>query len=368
MGRDTFSKNDYKVAVKKLLPDSGPVTSRGRDEVRSTGKLNSLVDPAGYDVIRRSLPRMRRRLTGDFELSVGVPIPIEIRLDTTGSMGNNVEKAMKDLPKTFGLCSNFLTEFDTQMAIGIFGDCVDDFVLCRPQFEMVAEKLVHQLTLMVPEGLGGGNGGEDPQYGLFGAAYLTAAYIDRIGLKGYDFTISDEPARSTLSKRQLERIFGNEVIEKVSSNGFEFNDNMLKTETVFKSLLDRAHAFFLLVDGYERHAAHNFWLDLYGHDRVVVLQHIETLPYVQAVIVGLTEGVLNLIDTQDFLLENGIDRLIADEIVRSVSNIPIGAQAELRSKMEKQLPQKGDVFKEKTDAWPMNKDEIKPESGGMHWL
>ncbi len=356
MGRNVFSEVSYKTATRAFVPDHGPTTSRAEQEARVTGKLDPLVDPAGYGVIRRSLPRFEERSDGTWEMTIGTPVPVETRVDTTGSMGGNVDVAVRVLPDAFGLCSDVLPGCDLQMATGIFGDCVDRFVLCRPQFEMEAEKLVKQLTLMVPERNGGGNGGEDPHYGIFGAAYLTAAYINRIELKGYDFTISDEPARYQLDERELKRIFGDEVFEKVEANGFTIDpENLPSTKDVVQTLLKRAHAFFLEVEGWDN-STHSFWLDVFGPERVVVLPSTEVLPQVQAVIIGLTEGTLGLDQVTEFLTSNNVSTADAEAILRSVSNIPIGAQAALPNYSRR--PQKGDVFKEKTDLWPISPSEV----------
>jgi len=95
------------------------------------------------------------------------------------------------------------------------------------------------------------------------------------------------------------------------------------------------------------------------------------------VIIGLTEGFFSLSDASDFLIKNGVSQTDAKQIMRSVSNIPIGAQAILKAKLDKPLPQKGDLFKEKTDLWPVDPDEIakKVKSGlethnssGTTWL
>lgn len=354
MGHEVFSRPSYSSSVSFYTSSGKSATSRGHEEVRRTGKLNPLVDPSEYGVIRRSLPRFEQEPSGLWRLTVGLPVPIEIRLDTTGSMGDNIDRALKVLPETYELSSQVLPGFDVQIAIGIFADCVDDFVLCRPQFEMEAEKIVNQLTLMHPESGGGGNGGEDPQYGLFGAAYLTDSRINKWGLKGYDFTISDEPARDCLSISQLERIFGESVMEKaVENSGFGISKNELPTtEEVVSALLGRAHAFFLEVEGWHRESTHRFWTKTFGEDRVVVLPNVDLLPQVQAVIIGLTEGTLSMDDTTPFLTENGVSKSNAERIVRSVSNIPIGAQATLRAKIKKPLPQKGDLFKRKTNLWP----------------
>lgn len=360
MGWNVPSQTTHDDAVSKHISSGKSSTARGREEVLKTGKLHPLVDPSGYGVIRRSLIRLDPQPNGLFMVTVGSPIEHETRLDTTGSMGNNVEIAINVLPQTYNLCSKMLPGFDLQLAIGIFGDCCDKFVLCRPQFEMTSDKLVEQLTLMVPEGQGWGNGGEDPQYGLFGAAYLTASYNNRIGLKGYDFTISDEPAREYLNEQDLKRVFGNEVFEKTAENGFKFNRQDLPgTKEVVRDLMKRAHAFFLEVGKAYSHT-HSFWVDMFGKDHVIVLPRVDILPHVQAVIIGLTEGHISLSEVVDFLTDNKIPKEEARMIAHSVSNIPIGAQAVLRDKIEKEhrIPQKGDFFKEKTDLWPLNPDEV----------
>jgi hypothetical protein len=355
MGLIRYSLSAHEDAVRAYVPSSGPSTRRGAQHVRDTGKLNPLVDPAGFNVIRRSLLRFVERTDGLFTVSVGTSVPVEVRLDTTGSMGRNVDIAIQVLPDTYGLTSGLLPDCDLHVAIGIFGDVVDRFVLCRPQFEMLAEKIVDQLTLMVPEG-NGGDADEDPQYGLFGAAYLTAAYINRIGLKGYDFTISDACGRDYLEHRTLKRVFGDEVFEKAADNGFQIDPNNLpSTKEVVDDLLKRAHAFFLQVDSNRRTT--NFWTELFGPERVIILPDVHLLPQVQATIIGLTEGTLALSEVLGFLEKNGVtherDR---EAILRSVSNIPIGAQAALPNFDKK--PQAGDVFRTKEDLWPMDPSEV----------
>jgi len=354
MGRETFTRTAYKRAAASFVPKKGPATAKAEQQARETGKLNPLVDPAGYGVIRRSLPRFEQRGDGLWVLTVGTPVPNETRVDTTGSMGGNVDVAISVLPSAFELCSSVLLGCDLQVATGIFGDVCDRFVLCRPQFEMEAGKIVEQLTLMVPERKGGDTP-EDPHYGLFGAAYLTAAYIAKIGLKGYDFTVSDAPARDRLDERQLLRIFGDEVFAKVEENGQQINSHDLPTTAdVVHDLLKIAHAFFLQVGDEEE--TEKFWKKVFGKDRVVILPGTELLPQVQAAIIGLTEGTLELSDAEDFLRKGNVSKEDAKRIVRSVANIPIGAQAALPNFNKR--PQKGDLFREKTDLWPIGQGEL----------
>lgn len=363
MGRKTFSHTAYASAHTAYVPRSGPATRVAEEQVRHTNKLNPLVDPAEYGVIRRSLVRFEERPDGLFELTIGCSMPIETRVDTTGSMGGNVDIALQVLPQAYGLCSEVLPGFDVHMATGIFGDVFSDrFPLQRPQFEMLAEKLVEQLTLMAPERNGGGNGGEDPHYGIFGGAYLTAAYVNCIGLKRYDFTVSDEPARYDFNERQITRIFGGDVFDKVKANGFDLNPNNLpSTEEVVNQLLEQAHAFFLEVPGWGSET-HRFWTDVFGPERVVVLPDTRLLPQVQATIIGLTEGTLMLDEVTDFLTRNNVSERDAQAILKSVANIPIGAQVPLRDAIR--VPQKGDLFREKPDVfaktnlWPIDESVL----------
>lgn len=353
MGRDTFSRASYAESIRTYAPGDGPVTRRAEQIAHDTGKLNPLVDPAEYGVIRRSLLRLEQQPSGLWEATVGTSMPVETRVDTTGSMGNNVDIAMRVLPDAFELYSQVLPDYDLHVATGIFGDVTDRFVLCRPQFEMVAPKIVEQLTLMVPEHAGGDTP-EDPHYGLFGAAYLTAAYINRIGLKRYDFTVSDAPGRHSLSSKQLKRVFGDEVFEKVAENDFQMDENNLPdTSEVVRHLLDQAHAFFLQVGNASETS--EFWTEVFGFDRVVVLPNTEILPHVQAAIIGLTEGTLSLSDVAGFLTRNNVSVSDAERIVRSVANIPIGAQAALPNYGKQ--PKRGDLFREKMDAWPVDPSE-----------
>lgn len=374
MGRDTFSRSVYSLSAKKFAPEEGPVTSGAERQSRATGKLNPLVDPQGFGVIRRSLPRLEKRKDKLWELLVGIPMPIETRLDTTGSMGGNVDTAFEVLPNMYEYCASVLPGYDLQIATGIFGDVQDMFPLCRPQFEMVAEKIVEQLTLMVPERQGGDTA-EDPHYGLFGAAYLTAAHINCLDLKSYDFTVSDAPAHEKFDVRQLQRIFGGEVFEKVAENGHQINSRDLPTpKEVVHDLLGRAHAFFLQVG--HNLSTTKFWEGLFGSDRVVILPSTELLPQVQATVIGLTEGTLDLREAKAFLMASNVSKVDAEQIVRSVANIPLGAQAALPNFARR--PQKGDLFQKKTDRWPTDSEKAgakRPEDssseekdGSISWL
>lgn len=347
MGENRFTRSMY-VAVKteRSIGDKD-VTSKAEQQAHKTGKLHPLVDPSGYGTIRMSLPRMNKNDDGLWEMLVGCPMPIETRIDTTGSMGGNVDIAMEVLPDVFESSSNVLPGYDIQIANGIFGDVTDKFPLCRPQFEMEAHKIIEQLTLMVPE-RAGGDKPEDPDIGIFGGAYLCRCYINSIGLKGYDFTLTDAPGRGVIEKNKLIRIYGDDVFDKLKENGHSITERtFFDLDAVWDDLLVRAHAFILLV-GDDRDA-YSFWSRNCTKKRVVKLRHTKHAPYVQSAIIGLVEGSLSIIDVCDFLKQFNISASDASSIADSLIDVQVGLQSRLPN--YECRPVKGDLFEGKPNIW-----------------
>ena len=362
MAKERFSRTAFRDATDTFTTKGKASTYRGEEQVRITGKLDPLVDPAEYGIIRESRMRFEERPDGLFIVANGTPIPEEYRLDTTGSMGDNVDRALAALPKLCGLVDQALPGRDPFYCASIFGDLMDrdgeGFPLCRGQFEAEATKMVNQLTLMHPERDGRGNGGEDPHYGLFAAAYLTKTYLSRIGLRGYDFIITDEPMHDRLSPNQLQRIFGSEVFDKARENGFPISPGELPSnEQVVKDLFHLSHAFALLVTrGRDGQSLIKHWQSYYGRDRVIVMPDIEYLPHVMATIIGLTEGTFDLQSAADFLAANEVTKREAKAVVDAVAHIPLGAQQVLPNFGK--MPKVGDVFRSKTELWPIDPDEV----------
>lgn len=374
MGRATFSRVSYD-ATMNTARSAGSATHVGEERIRRGQGLDRLVDPAGNGLIRLSLARKDQRPDGLWEMTVGAPMLVETLLDTTGSMGGNVAIALDKLPLLYALLKEgdraVLSRYDLQLITAIFGDVMDRYVLNRSHAEM-GDKIAEQMTMMYPEKGGAGNGKEDPEYGLFAAAYLTRAQANDYNLKTYHFTISDEPIYEDFDEKTLVRVFGETVFDKVIENGHEVSRHSLPdAQQVINDLLRRAHAFFLQVDS--RSDVTEQWSRLYGSDRVVVLPEVGLLPQVQSAIIGLTEGVLDLQSLEEYLESNEVSHADAKRIARSVAGIPIGAQAALPS--FDSVPKAGALFKEKSDIWPIGYasvtdavvDEGDPEESGR-WL
>lgn len=374
MGRNLFSHEAYR-RVHDEAKSKGSATHAGEQRHREGKGLHELVDPKGYGVIRRSLSYYDPE--GDhFKLLRGVAILEETRLDTTGSMGNNVKIAMEVLPKTYDLLKKVphavLGRYDVQMITSIFGDVSDDYVLCRSQAEM-DERIAEQMTLMVPES-NGGDIPEDPQYGIFAGAYFTNTDINRYGLKYYDFTITDAPTREQVSVAGLKRVFGDEVFEKLKENGHEniTSHDLPDLKQAVKDLSKNAHAFVLLVgDG---SGLKDHWSNYYSKEMVINIPSVRYLPQLKAAIIGLTEGVLTLSTLEEFLINEGeLSTEDAKLIKRAVAGIPLGAQKTAEN-FDK-IPTVGDLFKEKRDLFPISAAEVKTTSKaktkkktGTSWL
>ena len=345
MGGKTLTEESYREARRELgVLHAKGVTAKAEHQAQTTGRLDEIVDPA-INSIRRSLIRMNPHQK-QWIVTVGCPMPIEVSCDTTGSMADEVDKEMKILPELYGAVSKVLPGYDPQLALGIFGDLCDRFALCRPQFEMEAKKIVNYLTKMVPC-RDGGDAEEDSHFSMFASAYLTDAYINRIGLKGYHFIVTDAPCHTDrLNRSYICEVFGENIFENELKN--------MKTvptmANMVKDLKQKMHQFILVVGNHD--GTVDFWRDLCGQESVIRISTTEQLPAVISAIIGLTEGTLDITSLKDHL------GLSADSYTfRDLSNIKIGAQAKLRHALPHPVPKKGDIFRNKTDLWPIRPDE-----------
>lgn len=259
-------------------------------------------------------------------------------------MGGEVDTEMKVLPDLYDAISKVLPGYDPQLCLGIFGDLEDRIAMCRPQFEMTADKIVEYLKEMAPQRQGQGNHGEDPQYAMFARAYLTDAYTNRIGLKGYHFIITDEPYHKHLKEYAIEHIFGADVFE----NDLRFMKNEVPSlETMVKTLKEKTHQFVLILRDYYYDDTVKLWEDLCGEKNVIQIRSTKQLPLIISAIIGLTEGTLEITDLPEHLRDTNDDSLI-----QQLSKIDIGAQAKLRHALPHPVPKAGDVFAKKEDIWP----------------
>src|SRR3989344_9106985 len=173
--KGSFSVAAYESRAKTIATvGRGSATFEGEERVRQGKGLDSLVDPKERGVIRMSnnllVPEGDR-----FVLKFGVAMPVKTDIDTTGSMGGNVNIAFRVQPKVQNLLiqgkSAVLSRYHTQMATGIIQDEQDSYAYMISQFEPDNE-VERQMGLLVPE-RSGGDEPEEYQLGLISTAYLT---------------------------------------------------------------------------------------------------------------------------------------------------------------------------------------------------
>ena len=347
MGDRTFSRSSYQQArIDYGATRSVGITRQAEEQARKRGRLSEIVDPA-VNPIRRSMIRLNPHQK-QWVVTVGQPVDIEVSCDTTGSMGGEVDNEMAILPDLYDATARVLPGCDPQLCLGIFGDCGDPFVMCRPQFEMEAPKIVEYLKEMAPQRGGCANHGEDPQYAMFARAYLTDAYTNRIGLKGYHFVVTDEPCHEKLQRSEIERIFGENIFDEELKNMRELPN----VEDVVEELKTKVHAYALILRDTQYGDTISKWKNLYGDNHVVIIDSTTQLPAVISAIIGLSEGPLDIGALNKHLGEHA-----SYELTRQLSNIEIGAQAKLRHALPYPVPRKGDIFAKKGDLWPIQSTE-----------
>lgn len=326
----------------------GSSTFEGEQRAQAGKGLDRLVDPKEMGVIRMAKNLLVPQ-EDFFVLEFGAAMPVLSLLDTTGSMGGNVDVAFRVLPKVQNLLvqgrNAVLARYHTQIATGVIQDMVDRFPFQWSQFEPDNE-VERQMGLLVPD-RNGGDLIEDYQLGLFGAAYLTDTSIAQYGLRGYCFIVGDQIGRGEIRFRDLQKVFGPQVLEKAF--GLNASQDIPSLAETAQKFLQNWHGFYLSVGNNEWTLA--WWRNLLGRERVIVLPCTDDLAEIQACIIGLTEGVLDFQSAQDFLKEAAVAPERAVMIIEALKNMPVGLQKSFPN--FNRIPLVGSKFASREDIWPM---------------
>ncbi|HEY4488692.1 MAG TPA: hypothetical protein VJB97_04190 [Candidatus Paceibacterota bacterium] len=330
---------------------AGKATFEAEERVRQGKGLDALVDPSKGGVIRYANNLLVP--AGDiFDLPYGIAMPVKTEIDTTGSMGGNVDIAFAVQPKVQNLliqgAGAVLKRYHAQLATGVVQDTSDQFPYQTSQFEPDNE-VERQMGLLVPE-RAGDDAPEEYQLGLFSTAFLTRSTITKYGLRGYHFIVGDVIGRDALEKRLIERVFGPTALDLAF--GGSVPTNLPSTIEVGQELLKRWHGFFLQVGQSTRIS--KWWSEVLGAERVIVLPRTEDIAEVQAVVIGLTEGVLDLQSAFEYLEASEVSKARAAKIIEACSEIPLGLQASLPN--FDTIPLSGAKFASRDDAWPIGAD------------
>jgi len=267
MGYGTYSHEAHMALL------SGRDTLSRQDMFKQRG-CHALMDPRGLKV-------RECRDGADHPQSLG----ITFALDVTGSMGHIPEHlARKELPAFMKLLTRCGVP-DPQVLFLAVGDATSDQApLQIGQFETTAELMDQWLTWSYLEGRGGA--GDHESYEL--VFYALAQHTDldcwaKRKRRGYLFMTGDELPYPSVSRHQVEALFGEKL------------DEDLAIEEVIAAAAETHHLFFLIPDLRRRGLCEARWRELLG-DRVICLESSEDTCAVSAAIVGLTEGRLEDLD------------------------------------------------------------------------
>lgn len=201
-------------------------------------------------------------------------IPIIVGLDVTGSMGNIPKDFVMDgLPTMMGTIIQRGSP-DASVCFMAIGDHeYDKAPIQVGQFESGDAELDLWLTRSWLEGGGGGNNGES--YGLtyYVAARhtVTDSYTKR-GIKGFLFTVGDEPILPIYPASALKGIFGDN--ESLQSS--------IRVEDILKEAQESYHVYHIAISG---NRGGDFWKQLLG-DNYILCDNYKDIPKLIAEIVN----------------------------------------------------------------------------------
>jgi hypothetical protein len=211
---------------------------------------------------------------------------IVISLDVTGSMGTVVRGIHANLPQLHELLLGHKYISDPQICFAGVGDATCDRVpLQIGQFES-DNRMDQNLEHMILEGGGGGQNTESYELILYVAARLTATdCLEKRGRKGYLFIIGDEWAYPAVSAAQIGGLIGGGGGEDIP------------LDRIVAEAREKFHVYFVIPGG----ASHGrdprlleFWTNLLGVDRVILVQSPEQTSECIALAIGINEGAVDL--------------------------------------------------------------------------
>lgn len=238
-------------------------------------------------------------------------VPVCVFFDETGSMGNTPRVLQTKLPELFGtiLRKGYLE--DPQIMMGAYGDgVVDHAPLQVSQFES-DNRIDEALDKLFLEGHGGGNWGESQWLAWYYVATHTATDAwEKREKKGYAFFIGDEKSLEP-TEDQVKRWIGDG--EPLVSP--------LTDQAIVDELLSKWEAYVFVIDNgaAKRQGSVEYYSNLFGEERVLIVQDETAISETIALTIGMTEGVIDLDDGVDDLKDAGASDAAIEQAKKALS-------------------------------------------------
>lgn len=258
-------------------------------------------------------------------------LAIAVFFDVTGSMGVQPRIIQQKLPKLYGMLLEKGYVEHPQILFGAIGDAYSDRVpLQVGQFESDnrADEDLENIFLE-----GGGGGGNHESYEL--AAYFMAEHtaidcLTKRGKKGYLFIIGDERVYTSVNRKQIADLIGDDGLEAD-----------IDTKEMFAKVREKYDVYYLYCSAasYDRDTVIGtpgetgggsygdnayLWGDVLGQN-AIVLEDTEAVCETIALTIGLQEGVIDIDAGLDHLRELGTESGTTEAVGKALATV--GASA-----------------------------------------
>lgn len=304
MGGTLWSDTHYKNRAKQLRRTKR--SAFGYDEDIRQGKqhagVHPLLDPLNFTD--------GQRVSRDSEANP-CSTPIVVLFDVTGSMGTVPRILQKRLCSLMGLCMRRGFVDDPAILVGGIGDATCDIAPVQiGQFES-GNEIENDLNNLYLEGGGGGQCTESYELGLYFLARKTATdHFEKRGRKGYAFIIGDEMPYPRVSKREVQRVFGDKLARDIPLRQIL---REAKEKFEIYSILPNMTSYYNDLRIIE------CWRELFGQN-ALRLPEPEGISELIASVIGLAEQAVGWDDLPSSLQHEGADR----DVVRAVENTLAG--------------------------------------------
>ena len=238
-------------------------------------------------------------------------VAIGVVFDVTGSMADVPVTFQKKLGQLMGLLTQHEYMRDPQILFGAVGDYHSDKApLQVGQFESGIE-MDDDLGRVWLES-GGGGGEPQESYGealYFFARHTSTDCFEKRGKKGYLFLFGDEKPYPTLTKKEIERVFGDAAQAD------------LTIEQIVEEAKEKFNVYFIIPSGtahYRQNWLFDCWAKLLGAQNVLKLDDPSAISEAVATIIGLQEGSVDLAKARENLEKTGSSKTAIDSVLSAL--------------------------------------------------
>jgi hypothetical protein len=250
-----------------------------------------------------------------------------VGFDVTGSNIDRARDAQNALPKLMNLLTSYLS--DPQVAVAANDDFhyegaaatqISDF-----ESDIRIDDHIRSIWLV---GAGGGNDGESYNLLLYAAARKTVLdCFEKRGRKGYFFLYADEPIYSTDRNMGSDRIPPFVMRNEVKTVFGDDIEKDIPIGEIIEEVRKQYNLFIIWPRGGYDHAYKQF-VELFGTESVLVLQHPNLICELIGTTIGLNEKDLDQDTAVSDLVKNGTSKTAAESLVKAaLACIPKGAKA-----------------------------------------